>query len=237
MAKRRSRRSLKGNNSRRRSLRGRGRPRGRSLRGRSRGGARRLGSVIRIRKSGIGQLNKPSSVMGSIGPALIGGFATAGITIALRMMKPKTEMQMRIMENAPYVGGIGGTIIAMLLGMMSGKPAAWGAAAGSGVVSLSMIASEAVAKQQLAPMMAQNANGNVAGLLAGGRRMGAIVPEYANTRGLGAIVMEPQASRGYGAGPLGGRRNGLSAYGDTVNLGNVNQGAFGTPGFNVRGGR
>jgi len=191
--------------------------------------------VIRVRKQGVGQLNKPTTVMGAMGPALIGGLATAGITIALRMMKPKTETQMRIMEFAPWIGGLGGGIIAMLLGTMSGRPAAWGAAAGSTAVSLSMLASEAVAKQQLAPMMAQN-NGNAAGLLAGGRRMGAIVPEYANTRGLGAIVMEPQASRGYGAGPLGGRR-GLAAYGDVVNLGNVNQGAFGTPGFNVRGGR
>lgn len=233
MAKRRSRRSLKGN-SRRRSLRGRGagRPRGRSLRGRGR--SRRLGSVIRIRKSGVGQLNKPSSMAGSMGPALIGGFATAGITIALRMMKPKTEYQMKLMEKAPWVGGLGGTIIALLLGTMSGRPAGWGAAAGSTVVSLAMIASEAVAKQQLAPMMAQNGNGgNVAGLL--GSNLRAIVPEYANTRGIrtGAIVMEPQASRGYGAGPLGGRN--LAAYGDVVNLGNINQGAFGTPGFNVRG--
>ncbi len=200
--------------------------------------------MIRIRKSGmgrLGQLNKPSSLVGSYGPALIGGLATAGVTIALRMMRPKTEMQMKLMENAPWVGGAAGTLIAFLVGMMSGKPAGYGVAAGSTVVSLAMVASEAVAKQQLGPMMAANGNGQpVAGVLGGGYRMGAIVPEYANTRGvngLGAIVMEPQASRGYGAGPLGGRRAGVGAYGDTVNLGNVNQGAFGTPGFNVRGAR
>ena len=38
--------------------------------------------------------------------------------------------------------------------------------------------------------------------------------------------MEPQASRGYGAGPLG-------SYGETVNLGNINTTAFGTPGFSL----
>lgn len=181
----------------------------------------------------LGQLNKPSSIVGSYGPALIGGLATAGITIALRMMQPKTEMQLRLMENAPWVGGAGGTVIALLVGMMSGRPAGYGVAAGSTVVTLAMSASEAMAKQRLA---ANGGNGNaVAGLLGGHRT--------------GAIVMEPQASRGYGAGPLGAivpeyantrglrGRPGVGAYGDTVNLANVNQGAFGTPGFNVRGAR
>jgi hypothetical protein len=56
----------------------------------------------------------------------------------------------------------------------------------------------------------------------------AVVPEYSmrglGRGGMGAIVMESQASRGNGAGPLG-------SYGETVNLGAINPGAFGTPGF------
>jgi hypothetical protein len=154
------------------------------------------------------------------------------VAIGLRMMTPRTDYQMKLMEQAPWVGGLAGGIVSLLVGMMSGRPAGWGTAAGSTAVSLAMVASEAVARQRM-----RNGNGNgqpVAGLR--GRRMG-------------AIVMEPQASRGYGAGPLGaivpeygntrglggGRR--LAAYGDQVNLGNVNQSAFGTPGFNVRGAR
>ena len=203
-------------------------PASRGSRGRPKGRAKRLGSVIRIRQKGVGQLNRPSSIVGSYAPALIGGLATAAITIALRMMTPKTEMQMRIMEFAPWIGGLSGTVIALLVGSMSGRPAGYGVAAGSTVVSVAMIASEAMAKTRLA-------SAGTGGLF--GRRR------------LGAIVMEPHASRGYGAGPLGaivpeyantrglsgGRQ--LGAYGDTVNLGNVNQGAFGTPGFNVRGAR
>jgi hypothetical protein len=198
-------------------------------------GKRRLGSVIRIRRTSglgkLGQLNKPSSVTGSYIPPLLGALAAAGTAIALRMMTPRTEYQMMLMEKANWVGGAAGTVAALLLGAMSGRPAGYAAAAGATGVSLAMGISEMIARNRVAQMMPADAGppvDPVAGLL-------------------GAIVMEPHASRGSGAGALGaivpeysntrGLRGRVGAYGDQVNLANVNQQAFGTPGFNVSGAR
>jgi len=182
--------------------------------------APRLGSTIRIRRvKGLGQLNNPRSLTGAVGPTVLGAFATALTVYGLRMMTPKTPGQMKAMEFAPWIGGLVGTVSAMLLGMMSGRPAAWGAGAGSAVVTLALAGSEAAAKMRMA------------------------------SGGVGAIVMEPHASRGHGAGPLGAivpeygssprtaGLGGLGAYGDQVTLKGVNAAAFGTPGFAQSGRR
>ena len=58
------------------------------------------------------------------------------------------------------------------------------------------------------------------------RGAGAIVPEYSR-RGTGALVMEPVGPSGRRAGTLGKTVD----YGETVNLGGLNVGAFGTPSF------
>ena len=189
---------------------------------------RRLGSVIRVRRTkGVGQLNNPNSFMGAVGAPLLGAFAAGLTAIGLRMMTPKTEGQMKLMENAPWIGGLVGSIAAALVGVMSGRAAGWGAAAGSTAVSTAMIASEAAAKSRMQAPQPQ------AGLRGRART--------------GAIVMEPHGSRGYGAGPLGaivpeygsrpGNTRGLGAYGDQVNVRGVNARAFGTPGFAMSGRR
>lgn len=209
------------------------------------GKKRRLGSVVRIRRTSglgkLGQLDKPASVVGSYVPPLLGAVAAAGTMIAVRMMTPRTEYQMKLMENAPWVGGFAGSLTALLLGAMSGRPAGWAAAAGATGVTLAMATSEMIARARVAQMMPSDAAGPPAGVTDG-----AVAGLFGHRTG--AIVMEPQASRGYGAGKLGaivpeysntrglGGR-GVGAYGDQVNLANVNQGAFGTPGFNVSGAR
>lgn len=196
---------------------------------------RRLGSVIRVRKmQGLGQLDRPSSWMGSAGPAAIGGLTAAGTAIGLRyFMKPTSDAQMTLLQNAPYVGLGTGLLASLLVSMTSGKPAGVGVAAGATVVTAVMAASEMMAKQRLAEVAA-------------GGTLDAMKP-YGLGRGTGAIVMEPHASRGYGAGPLGSGvgaivatyssapRRGVGAYGDVVNLNGINPSAFGTQGFNVQG--
>lgn len=200
----------------------------RSKRKTNRRRGRRLGSVIRVRKmKGLGQVSRPGTLMGSAGPALIGGATAAATAIGIRyMMKPTTQGQVTIMQNAPWVGLGTGLLASMMVGWTSGQPAGVGAAAGATVVTGVMAVSEMAAKARLKEV-------------ASGETLDAMKPY-----GLGAIVMEPHAGRGYGTGPLGAivptyssapRTNGLGAYGDVVNLKGINPSAFGSPGFNVQG--
>jgi hypothetical protein len=123
------------------------------------------------------------------------------------------------MQYAPWIGLGAGTLAALALANISGKPAGYSSFAGAAVTTLALVSSEMVSKRKLA--LYSSGEGIQAMRPYG---LGAIVPEYGNR--LGAIAFEPQASRGYGAGQLG-------SYGETVNLGNINVAAFGTPGFNA----
>jgi hypothetical protein len=169
--------------------------------------------------------------MGSALPATIGGGVATAVTVGLRQfMLPTSEMQMKLMQNAPWVGLGAGLLTSMMLSWTSGRPAGVAAAAGATAVATAMLVGEWSAGQRLKEV----ASGETLDAmqrygLAGGR--------------LSAIVMEPHASRGYGQGPLGAivpvysNTQALSAYGDEVNLGNINASAFGTPAFNVSGAR
>lgn len=190
-----------------------------------------VGSVIRVRRiSGVGQLTNPNTFVGAAMPVVIGGGVAAVTTMGLRQwMTPTTDLQMRIVENAPWVGIAAGGLTSLALWNMTSQAAGVASLTAAVTVGIGMLASEYAASMR-APLPAGN---GTAGLRA-------VVPEYsmrglpARGRGTGAIVMEPQASRGYGAGPLG-------AYGETVNLGGgrgtgaINTGAFGTPGFTIGG--
>jgi hypothetical protein len=191
-------------------------------------GPRRLGSIITVRTAGLGELSKPNTWFGAAMPATIGGLTAAAVTVGLRhFMKPTSEMQMKLMEYAPWLGLGAGFLTAMMITWTSGKPAGLGVAAGASAVATAMMVGEWAAGKKLAQV-------------ATAETASAMKP-YGLGR-LSAIVMEPTASRGYGAGPVGAivptvSRSGTGAYGDEVNLAGVNSSAFGTPGFHVSGAR
>lgn len=183
-----------------------------------------MGSIIRVTR--VGSLSDPKSGAGATMPVILGGGVTIAVTVGLRqMLHPTSDTNVKIIENAPLVGAVAGLTLAGVLYAMRMQPAGLAAAAAAAVAGLGMWGLEYSAKmkaQQLASG-ASAAQETFDGLRA-------VVPEYSMRgtrglgRGMGAIVMEPQASRGYGAGALG-------SYGETVNLGAINPGAFGTPGF------
>jgi hypothetical protein len=167
-------------------------------------------------------------------PVAIGGGVAAMTTIGIRhYMKPETETQLNVVKQAPWIGIGAGTLVSLAMFNMASQPAGVAGMVAAALVGVTMLTSEAAAKARLDAAVAQTdmVGANGAAPVAG---FGAVVPEYSSMRGLparrgrgmGAIAMEPHASRGYGAGPLG-------AYGETVNLGNINASVFGTPGFQL----
>jgi len=197
------------------------RKRKRSSRRRSR--RRGMGSIIRV--SRIGNLSDPRSGAGAILPVVIGGGVTIAVTLGIRqMVEPTTgvDSNATLLENAPLVGGLAGVIVGGVLYAMKMQPAGLAAGAGALIAAGAMWGLEKAADMKAAALV----EAATAPITAAGLR--AVVPEYSmrglGRGGMGAIVMESQASRGNGAGPLG-------SYGETVNLGAINPGAFGTPGF------
>lgn len=191
---------------------------------------RRLGSIIRVRTAGFGELSKPASWMGAAMPATIGGLTATAVTVGLRhFMTPTSDMQMKLMQYAPWVGLGAGMLTALMISWTSGRPAGIGVAAGATAVASAMMLGEWAAGKRLKEV-------------ASGETVDAMKKYGLGGGRLGAIVFEPHASRGYGAGPMGAivpvmSRSGTGAYGDVVNLSGVNASAFGTPGFNVSGAR
>lgn len=183
---------------------------------RKRGRRRGTGSVIRVRR--LGKLRKGEFGKAAM-PVVVGGGVTALATIAVHQMTPTTTLQMRLVKNAPLVGAGAGALAALAVWNLQSPGAGAGALTAALTVGIGLWAVDYAAAMRVAAAAPAPANG-AAGLRA-------IVPEY-GMRGLRAIAMEPHASRGYGAGPLG-------SYGEVVNLGQVNAGAFGTPGFTVGG--
>lgn len=193
----------------------------RKRRSRRKSGRRRgTGSVIRVRR--LGQLKQGEFGKAAM-PVVVGGGVTALTTIAVHQLTPTTQMQMSLVRNAPLVGAGAGALASMAVWNLQNPRAGAGALTAALTVGIGLWAVDYAASMRMAAAAnGAAANGSTAGLRA-------IVPEYGmagRQRGTGAIVMEPHASRGYGAGPLG-------SYGEVVNLGQVNAGAFGTPGFTV----
>jgi hypothetical protein len=205
--------------ARRRDSKGRFK-KGRSKKSRSRR-RRGMGSIITVRRKGMGQLDADTLM-----PAAIGGGLSALTALALRwFVNPAGgATQAMLVKWAPAFGLASGALASMALYAMGGRGGqeqATRAFVSATVVSLAGLGSDylmrekpAVAATVAAPAMTAMA----------GYGMGAIVPEY--SRPTGAIVMEPVGANGQRAGTIG-------SYGETVSLAGVDTGAFGTPGFNA----
>jgi len=201
----------------------------------SRKGSRRrrgMGSIIRV--SRLGGFSDPRTGLGATLPVLLGGGVAIAVAVGIRnMVEPTTESDVSMLKNAPLYGGAAGMLVGGILFAMKMQPQGLAAVAGSVISAGAMWGLEKAAEMK-AEALLEAATAAPAAQAAAGLR--AVVPEYsmrglsAGRQGMGLITMEPQASRGYGAGPLG-------AYGETVNLGAINPGAFGTPGFHFAGSR
>jgi hypothetical protein len=176
---------------------------------------RGTGSVLQVRKlSGLGAMRMPNTFMGSLLPVAIGGVVAGGTMIGIRsFMHPDTSMKANVMEYAPWVGLVAGGVAGLLMWNVSSQAAGLLTVATAGVLTLATVAGEAVAKARMTNEVAKTSG------------LGAIVPEYSRT-GTGAILMER-------AGTGRAHRLGDAQRGANINLGKINTGAFGTPGFSV----
>jgi hypothetical protein len=113
----------------------------------------------------------------------LGADAAAAAATTATAVSAQTPTQAMLIKWAPAIGVVVGGLGAAALGMLAGKPAGYGAAAGAGVVGGVL----------LADMLLDGKMG-----FSG---VGAILPEYgtAGARRLGAIVMEPESAQGYNA--------------------------------------
>jgi hypothetical protein len=197
---------------------------------------KRTGSVISVRRlsgRGLGKLSNPSSGMGAVVPPLLGGGLAGAATVFIEHMATPTDgtapsATMATMgEYAPYIGAGVGALGALALYAGVGAPQGAAAAAGAlgtagSLVAYKFLNQEKAAQGVVPPAVATSGRR----MLAGRRRnTGAIVMEPVATRGTGAIV--PQIQPAGMAGGLGDPR------GETVSLGSVSPGAFGSPGFQV----
>lgn len=206
---------------------------------------RGIGSVVTIRRMrGLGRLKNPSSFMGAALPPLVGGLVTGLTVLATRYWaKPSEGDTPRALYRwAPLLGLGAGSIASIALYWLGGAPAsvaslATSLGAGGSLMLLDMVQKNSLGEYALAlpadvtaPPADQAASGAAA--TAGLRgRMGVVVPQRLSG-GTKGIVMENPASRNpyqrYGVQGVG------APYGEDVNLGSINPGAFGTPGFGNR---
>ena len=199
----------------RRDSKGRFLPRGGSSRGGSRRRGRKgMGSIITVRRGGMGALDTASLL-----PPLVGGGLAALTALAIRwFVDPTTgSTQGMLVKWAPLFGNAVGAVGAMALYFMGGSSAAVQAFLAATAVGAFGVGSDMVMKEKGGAIMATFAP------TISGYGFGAIVPEYASP-GMGAIAMES-------VGPNGRRAGAIGSYGETVSLSGVNTGAFGTPGF------
>jgi hypothetical protein len=176
---------------------------------------RGTGSVLQVRKlSGLGAMRMPNTLMGSLLPVAIGGVVAGGTMIGIRsFMHPDTETKANVMEYAPWIGLAAGGVAGLAMWNMSSQSAGLLTIATAGVLTLATVVGEAVAKARMTNEVTKTAG------------FGAIVPEYSGRQGMGAILMERAGT--------GGHRLGDAQRGANINLGKINTGAFGTPGFSV----
>lgn len=199
---------------------------------------RGTGSIIAVRQlsgTGLGKATNPSSVLGAMLPPAIGGGLAGGATLLVEYMggpqKDGTvpnKTMITLAENAPLVGLGVGVLGAGAAYMLLGAPAGVSAAAAAAIVTGTLFAMHKFKASSPSATTEPAAPPSTAGVGRYHRRMrgtGAIVPQLM-PQGMGAITMEQVAGTrglGYGSDPRG----------ETVSLGSVNPGAFGTPGFNV----
>ena len=187
--------------------------------------------LITVRQMrGLGRLSNPKSLLGSAGPALMGGGVT-GITIlaARYFAKPSEgETPKMLYKWAPLMGLGTGLLSSLALYWLGGAPAAISSAVSSTMVGGAAMAFDYLMASRLGEHALAFADAAPAAGATNG--LGVVVPQRIAGAGVRGILMEPAASRD----PV--RRYGLSGqYGEDVNLGGgVNPSAFGTPGFGSR---
>lgn len=180
---------------------------------RRRGRRKGLGSVITIRRLGMGSLDKPDSMTGALLPVLIGGAITTFVTLGLQNMAPTPDNE-AVRNNAGWIGFGAGGLASLALWNLA-RPA-------SGIMALSAAAVALLATKL--PGWLADARASAA-TQPGTAGLRAVVPEYSSMRGvgggrgMGAIVMQPQATRG------------LGKPGEVINLSGINTSVFGTPAF------
>lgn len=199
---------------------------------------RGTGSVIAVRTlSGLGKVGRPGSTLGAVVPPLVGGgVAGAALLLVEHFGKPSagqlaSDTMVSLAENSEFVSAGAGALASAAIWGIYGAPAGVAALAAAAAVSGTVIAYRQLLKSE-STAVTDPASGPTVGTngLAGRYRMrlrgtGAIVAQRAipgQYGNLGAIVMEPSKLRGLG-----------DPRGETVSLGAVNPGAFGTPGFNI----
>lgn len=168
-------------------------------------GMRGLGSTLVVRR-GLGNLFKGQGLAATILPPIIGVGVAAATVLGVRHFANPADTAgsgKMLFKNAGWLALGAGAVSAAALYVLGGTKAAAAAFVGAAGVSAVILGHDHL----------MTSSPNMAAGLAG---LGAIVPEYAGMRGLGAIVMQPQLS-----GPRG----------ETVQLGAINPGAFGTAGF------
>jgi hypothetical protein len=208
----------RGRDSKGRFKKGRSSKKRRSGRKRRRG----VGSIITVRRKGMGAIGADGLM-----PAAIGGGLSALTALALRwFVNPAGgTTQAMLVKWAPAFGLATGALASMALFAMGGKRGgqdqATAAFTSAAVVSLAGLGSDYLMREK--PIVAATVTAPAMAAMAG-YGMGAIVPEY--SRPTGAIVMEPM-------GPGGQRAGSIGSFGETVSLAGVDTNAFGTPGFNA----
>lgn len=174
-------------------------------------------------------------MLGAALPPVIGGGLAGAATVLIEYMGgPQKDGSvpnatvMKLAEHAPLVGLGVGMLGAAGAYMLLGAPAGVSAAISAIAVGGSLYAIHAYKAESPSATTEPAATPGTSGLGRYHRRfrgVGAIVAQTMPS-GMGAITMEQVAGMrglGYGADPRG----------ETVSLGNVNPGAFGTPGFNI----
>lgn len=181
-----------------------------------------FGSIITIRRKGMGALDAETLM-----PLAMGGVLSALTALALRYFVDPSQgaTQQMLVKWAPAFGMLTGSLASLALYMMGGADQATRAFLSAGVVSIAGLGSDYLLREKPA-LAATIAAPSAPAAMAGYYGMGAIVPEYSQPGGMGAIVMEPVSRDGRRAGTIG-------SYGETVTLSGVNTSAFGTPGFNA----
>lgn len=188
-----------------------------------------VGSIITVRPSGFAGLGRLRGLRGFNGlasqaiPAALGLGAAAVTFLGIRhFANPvRSETEAKVWKFAPLLGLGAGAAAAFLLSQVGGKAAAVGALTGAVGATLLTLGQDGL---QHTGMFAPSA--------LSGYGMGAVVPEMLS-RGMGAVVLEPRGTNSLGAGGVTGLHSIGYQGGEVVNLGAINSGAFGTPGFSA----
>lgn len=186
-----------------------------------------VGSIITVRPAGFAGLGRLRGLRGFNGlasqaiPAALGLGAAAVTFFGIRHFAnpAQSDTEAKIWKFAPLIGLGAGGLTAFALSQIGGKAAAVGALTGAIGATLLTLGNDGM---QHVGMFSPGLTG-----------FGAVVPQMLG-RGMGAVVLEPgRGTNSLGAGGVTGLHSIGYQGGEVVNLGAINAGAFGTPGFSA----